>query len=178
MEGIEDIDIYNANDITAVQCKYLSKSKLTNSVIREPILLMLDNFIKNNCPQNLKYNLYAHFDDEIAGTEYCISLSNLKKILSYKEKGTRKIHHIDNNISDQQLNSFLTNFKLIFALEFNDQQSSVISKLEKLFACSNFEADTYFYNNALRIIIDAAKETKIELIGEKLQKGVLNPSIS
>ena len=49
VEGIEDIDIHTANDVTAVQCKYLSKPKLINSVIREPIMLMIDNFIKNCC---------------------------------------------------------------------------------------------------------------------------------
>jgi hypothetical protein len=162
VEGIEDIDINTANEITAVQCKYLSKPKLINSVIRDPIMLMLDNFIGSNYQQDLKYNLYTHFEDETPGTEFQLSLEKLKEILAYSQKGISKAYHIDNNVSDQQLESFIKNFKLIYAFEFNKQQNYVMKKLENLFSSSSFEADMLFYNNALRVVIDLAKESNIE----------------
>jgi hypothetical protein len=45
---------------------------------------------------------------------------------------------------------------LIFGTEFYTQQKQVIDKLKIKFICSEFEADSHFYNNALRIVIDKA----------------------
>lgn len=47
-------------------------------------------------------------------------------------------------------------FKFQFGLEFYTQQQKVIEKLRNKFNCSAFEADTLYYNNALRIVIDKA----------------------
>src|SRR5450830_488922 len=45
VEGIEDIDIKTTTETTAIQCKYLSMPRLINSVVRKPIILMLDHFV-------------------------------------------------------------------------------------------------------------------------------------
>lgn len=156
IEGIEDIDINTATDTTTVQCKYLSKPRFINSAVREPISLMLDHFVNPATPNNLKYILYAHFENEIAGSEPTIDLTKLKTILAYSEKGVEKHYEIEKGISDSQLNSFISQFKLIFGTEFYRQQKQVIDKLKIKFACSEFEADNHFYNNALRIVIDKA----------------------
>ncbi len=158
IEGIEDIDINTVNETIVVQCKYLSKPKFINSAVREPIILMLDHFVDTTTPNNLKYNLYAHFENEQPGVEAVIDIDKLKTILSYKENGIPIIYHTENGISDAQLNSFLLQFKLIFGYEFQDQQNQVNRLLRSEFSCSEFEADIHFYNNALRVIIDKAKE--------------------
>ncbi len=162
IEGIEDIDVNTADKTTAIQCKYLSKEKLTNSAVREPIILMLDHFINNNASDKMAYTLYAHFTSETPGEQYNITLENLKNILTYKEKKRERVYHKENNISDNKLTSFLKVFKLIFAYEFDRQQKYVVNKLKKEFSCSDLEADTYFYNNALRIVLDKAKEPNID----------------
>jgi len=161
VEGIEDIDINTANENTTVQCKYLSKPRFINSAVREPIILMLDHFINPNTPNNLKYNLYAHFENETPGNEPIIDLPKLKEILTYSEKKVEKHYEIEKGISNATLDAFLLQFKFTFGLEFFAQQQKVIEKLRTKFNCSAFEADTLYYNNALRIIIDKAIQRNI-----------------
>lgn len=161
VEGIEDIDIHTATDTTAVQCKYLSKPRFINSAVREPIILMLDHFVNPSTPNNYNYVLYAHFESEISGNEPIIDLTKLKEILTYSEKKVEKHYEIENKISDAQLNDFLLHFKLIFGEEFDAQQQRIINKLKSQFSCTDFEADTFFYNNALRVVIDKAIQKDI-----------------
>lgn len=166
IEGIEDIDI-NSTDETTIQCKYLSKPNFINSAVREPIILMLDHFINPTTSNSYNYVLYAHFENETPGNEPKIDLKKIKEILTYKEKKIEKHYEIEKSISDAQLNSFLLQFNFIFGIEFYKQQMLVINKLKVLFSCSEFEADSLFYNNALRIVIDKA-----------IQKGITNRKIN
>lgn len=166
IEGIEDIDINSTEDST-IQCKYLSKPNFINSAVREPIILMLDHFINPSTSNSYNYVLYAHFENETPGNEPKIDLKKIKDILTYKEAKIEKHYEIEKSISDAQLNSFLLQFNFIFGTEFHKQQSQVINKLKILFSCSEFEADSLYYNNALRIVIDKA-----------IQKGVTNRKIN
>lgn len=156
VEGIEDIDIKTATENTAIQCKYLSKPRFTNSAVRVPITLMLDHFVNPSTPNDYNYVLYAHFENENPGNEPSIDIVKLKDILTYKEKNVPKCYHTENGILDSQLSGFLKQFKLVFGKEFNAQQSEVVEKLKNKFNCSDYEADTLYYNNALRIVIDKA----------------------
>lgn len=156
IEGIEDIDINTATDATTIQCKYLSKPRFINSAVREPITLMLDHFVNPTTPNNYNYVLYAHFENETPGSEPTIDLAKLKEILTYTENKVEKKHHTDNGITDVKLNAFIRQFKFVFGKEFTTQQQEVIQKLKIKFSCSDFEADTLYYNNALRIVIDKA----------------------
>lgn len=157
VEGIEDIDINTLNEAETIQCKYLSKSHFTNSAVREPITLMLAHFIAITTANNLKYTLYAHFENETPGNEPLIDLPKLKEILTHKEGKTAKCYYLDNGISDAQLTRFISQFKLMFGIEFDQQQKQTLAELKKHFKCTDFEADSFFYNNALRVVIDRAK---------------------
>src|SRR5690606_20462294 len=106
IEGIEDIDISTATEQTAIQCKYLSKPRFINSAVREPIILMLDHFCRTPKP-GINYVLYAHFEEEVGGTEQLIDLKRLKEILCYTENKKTINYHTDNGITDTQLNEFL-----------------------------------------------------------------------
>lgn len=160
VEGIEDIDINTATDTTTLQCKYLSKPKFSNSVVREPIILMLDHFMNNLPTKNLNYILYAHFESETPGSEPLVDLKKLKEILTYREKKIEKHYEIENKISDVILREFIKNFTMSFGIEFYTQQNLVLSKLRKEFSCTEIEADIHFYNNALRIVFDKAIKKK------------------
>jgi len=142
VEGIEDIDIKTATEDTTIQCKYLSKPRFINSAVREPIILMLDHFINPTTPNNYKYTLYAHFENEAPGNEPIIDLPKLKDILSYSEKKVEKHYEIEKGITNATLDAFLLQFKFTFGLEFFAQQQIVIEKLRNKFHCSAFEADT------------------------------------
>lgn len=156
IEGIEDIDINTATDATTIQCKYLSKPRFVNSAVREPITLMLDHFVNLATPNNLNYVLYAHFENERPGNEPTIDITKLKEILTYTENKTEKHYETEKEITDEKLNAFIKQFKIIFGKDFNTQQQEVIQQLKSKFNCSDFEADTLYYNNALRIVFDKA----------------------
>jgi hypothetical protein len=156
VEGIEDIDIHTATESEAIQCKYLSKPTFTNSAVREPITLMLDHYVGSSAAP-LKYTLYAHFEEEKQGSEPAIDLALLKSILTYKENKVEKRHWEEKSISDTQLTEFLDHFTLKFGIEFDQQQKTTIAALKKHFECSDYEADCYFYNNALRVVLDKAR---------------------
>ncbi len=157
IEGIvEDIDIHTATENSTVQCKYLSKPNYTYSAVREPIIKMMEHFINPATPNNFKYILYAHFENETPGNEPTIDVPTFKEILTYKVKGIEKHYEIDNSITDKQLENFLSQFKLKFGIEFYEQQKTLIEKLKTHFCCSEFIADKHFYNNALRVVIDRA----------------------
>lgn len=157
IEGIEDIDINTLNEAETIQCKYLSKSRFINSAVREPITLMLEHFVSITTVNNLKYTLYAHFEDETPGNEPAIDLVKLKEILTHKEGKTVKCYHLDNGISDAQLTRFISQFRLRFGIEFDQQQKLTLAELKRHFKCTDYEADSFFYNNALRVVIDRAK---------------------
>ncbi|QMW02627.1 DUF4297 family anti-phage-associated protein [Spirosoma foliorum] len=156
VEGIEDIDINTEFDKLTMQCKYLSKPTYNNSTVREPIELMLDHFREQVDKISLRYILYAHFTDEIQDSEKIISLDELKEILTYKEKKVSRCYYTEHGMTDLELELFLTKFKIRFGLEFNNQQNIVINKLCDIFNCKTYVADSHYYNNALRIIMDKA----------------------
>ncbi len=166
VEGIEDIDINTATENSTIQCKYLSKPTFINSAVRDPIILMLDHYLNPLKLININYVLYAHFENETPGNEPVIDLVKLKAILTFSEKKVVKHYEIEKGITDIQLNAFLAQFKFIFGVEFDTQQKNVIDRFKRKFNCSEFEADTLYYNNALRIIIDKSikKATSERLI--------------
>ena len=49
----------------------------------------------------------------------------------------------------------------INAEEYQEQQDKVISGLEKIFGCDRFEAEYYYYNNALRLVKEIAVQQKM-----------------
>ena len=153
VEGIEDIDVNVASEKEAIQCKYLSAKKVTNSIIREPIILMIDHFLLSS--ERINYTLYAYFEEE-NNDIYSIDLKLLKEILVFKEYGKNIIYYELKSITDEMLSEFLSQFKFILGKEFNIQHNEIIKKLENKFQCTTFEADFHFYNNALRIILDKA----------------------
>ena len=119
IEAIEDVDIRIADETTAVQCKY--------------------------------YKLYGHFKSGQSKLNQPISLIFLKeKFLTYTKNGVKHEHHKDLNLSDSELSQFLKHLTInINAVEFSAQKRSITTKLKELFRCSEFEAEYYYYNNAL-----------------------------
>ncbi len=65
LEGIEDVDVYNADSTTAIQVKYYQNTNYSKDLVREPILLMLKDFSKRRTEgaNLISYTLYIHFND-------------------------------------------------------------------------------------------------------------------
>ena len=160
IEGIEDIDVESATDETAIQCKYYAKTEYNHSVIGKPIRFMLSHFMnkKQKKKTPIKYALYGYYHSGQHKLSLPISINDLKdSFLTYTEKKNKQYHHINIGASDKDLKDFISNLEInINAQEYNDQLNSVLGLLKNNFNCTDFEAEHFYYNNALSLIRELA----------------------
>lgn len=165
VEGIEDIDIESSTESMAIQCKYYSKTEYNHSVIAKPIRLMLDHFkkVKNGSASKIKYHLYGHYSSGQNKLSLPMDVPFLKeKFLTYTSASIQHKHHTELGLSDTDLQEFLTLLSLdINAKEYDLQLNDIITALSNHFSCDSFEAEYYFYSNALSEIRKIAIEDNI-----------------
>lgn len=158
VEGIEDIDVKNATEETAIQCKYHSKTEYNHSVIAKPIRLMLNHFgeVLNGNQKKVKYSYYGHFKSGHSKLTIPITLDFLKNnLLTYTKAKIKYEHHVDLKLKDQDLSEFLNQLHIdINAKSYEDQLLQIhdLLKNQEAFNSDEFEAENYFYNNALKVI--------------------------
>lgn len=159
VEGIEDIDVKTATSTNAIQCKYLTSKTFTNSTIRNPLILMLSDYI--NRPVKINYTLYLYVSDKPASSPI-IDLTRFKEILTFKEKKKEIVYYTKNNISDVTLNGFLSNLKVLIGSSIEEQRKEVLEKLKTEFNCKDAESDFFYYNASIRQILQLSTSDKIE----------------
>ncbi|APY06877.1 hypothetical protein BWZ20_00555 [Winogradskyella sp. J14-2] len=169
VEGIEDIDIDNATIETAVQCKYHSKTEYNHSVIAKPIRLMLNHFreVLNGKEKRINYNYYGHFKTGQSKLTLPLTLDFLKdKLLTYKKDKKIHKHYDELKLSDKELLDFINQLEInVNAQSYEDQLLQIhnLLKNQTEFSSDDFEAENYFYNNALKLIsFLAIKEKKTD----------------
>ncbi|MGI4791071.1 MAG: hypothetical protein ACRYFS_19770 [Janthinobacterium lividum] len=152
VEHIEDVNLTGDQEIVATQCKYVPASNLTDSVIREPVSRMLDDFIERaGGALPIRYRLYAHFGGSpVVPAERTVAW--VKNVLTYNRQGKRVRHHEERGISDGTLQDFLDHFTIELGPDFDEQQKSALRLLAARFRCTGMEGDHLYYNNALRIV--------------------------
>ena len=167
VEGIEDVDVIQDNECSAIQCKYYEKSSYNHSVIAKPIRLMLQHFSENR-KAAVKYFLYGHYKDGHEKLPASISVEFLKeKFLSYTKDKVQYEEHIALGLSDEDLTFFLEHLKIdIHAKNFDEQSKSVIQKIIELFDCTKEEAVHYYYNSAFSIVAKLACEQRNRVISK------------
>ncbi|VTR43556.1 DUF4297 family anti-phage-associated protein [Sphingobacterium thalpophilum] len=166
IEGIEDIDISTATEESAIQCKYYSKTEYNHSVIAEPIRWMLSHFAeykKGKAPE-IKYILRGHYKSGHDKLSLPINTQFLKThFLTYNRtvKEVKKTfeHHNILGLTDTDLQEFIKVLEIdINAEDFENQYKEIVQLLKSYYSCSEFTAEHFFYNNALR----AVKELSIK----------------
>ena len=166
VEGIEDVDISTATDETAIQCKYYAKTEYNHSVIAKPIRLMIDHYkeVTNGTKKRINYKLYGYFQS--GQTKLTLPIDNVflkEHFLTYTENKVKNYHHVKHNFTDAQLDDFITLLEIdILALEYQSQVSKISNLLIAQFGCNTFEAENFFYNNALKVIKEISVENSIE----------------
>lgn len=165
VEGIEDIDIESSTEETAIQCKYYAKTEYNHSVISKPIRLMLNHFkdVKNGKASKINYHLYGHYKSGQDKLKLPISVKFLKdNFLSYTSSKVKYEHHNKLGFSDADLQEFINALTIdVNAKEYQLQLTNIITALSTNFSCDTFEAEYYFYNNALNEIRKIAIEENI-----------------
>lgn len=165
VEGIEDVDVNTATEETAVQCKYYAKTEYNHSVIAKPIRLMLDHYkeVKNGTKQKINYKLYGHFKSGQNKLSLPIDSMFLKdNFLTYTGNKVKHYHHTKLVLNDADLEDFLSLLTIdISALDYKTQLSNISTLLIQQFGCNEFEAEHFYYNNAIKVIKGIAVEGDI-----------------
>ena len=162
IEGIEDVDITTIDNKLAIQCKYYEGTEYNHSEISEAIKFLLMDFAerKNNGSKKIKYMLYGYYSKGKEKLPDVIDVSFLKsKFLTHrrKEKNTDKFVIVKEyellELTDKDLEEFLELVKIdINAKRLEQQLEDIYEKIRTIFECTAFEAEHYYYNNALKII--------------------------
>ncbi len=151
VEGlIEDIDIADANQITAIQCKYHeSVDRFVLSSVYEPILQMMLHF-KNNPRHNISYALYAHFPNEPAG-EKQVTIPDLNTIINSSDVSLKKYTLLLKGNFDT--NAFHRQFNFIIGPSYDETVADVQDKFAQN-GMDPGDIDVLVYPNAITIIGD------------------------
>lgn len=167
IEGIEDVDICDENELVAVQCKYYAKTEYNHSVIAKPIRLMLKDYVSRTHQKNIRYKLYGKYQSGHDKYPEALNVDFAKKhLFTYKEKNVLHMLHNELSLTDGDIEGFLSQLDVdINAEDYSIQQEKVINELEKVFQCSNFEAEYYYYNNALRLVKEIATK---QVVGDRV----------
>jgi hypothetical protein len=165
IENIEDIDVHSCTESVAIQCKYYADTEYNHSVIAKPIRLMLSHYsdVKNDNAQPIDYKLYGFYKSGKEKLVLPITVDFLKKhFLTYSEKKIEHKQHDKLNLNDKDLAHFLSKLTIdINAEEDTAQLHGIISMLKRKFGCDDFEAEHYYYNNALKVISHMAKQSNV-----------------
>ncbi|TRX43069.1 DUF4297 family anti-phage-associated protein [Flavobacterium restrictum] len=167
VEGIEDVDVKNATEEIAIQCKYHAKTEYNHSAIAKPIRLMLNHFkqVLIGKKKRIKYLYFGHFKSGHERFPSSITLDFLKSsLLTYKKDRIEYKHYEDLKVSDTELMSFLETLEIeINAKSYEEQLKEIFTSLKNQnnFNCDDFEAENFYYNNALKIISNLAKENDL-----------------
>lgn len=165
VEGIEDVDVNTATDQTAIQCKYYAKTEYNHSVIARPIRLMLDHYklVTTGKRKKIKYKLYGYFESGQNKLALPINIDFLKNhFLTYSIKKVKYYHHTKLGLSDSDLKNFLSLLTIdINAIEYEKQLKNISSSLVNHFKCSAFEAENFYYNNAIKVIKDISVQSVV-----------------
>ncbi|MBU1297500.1 MAG: DUF4297 domain-containing protein [Gammaproteobacteria bacterium] len=155
IECIEDVDINTATEVTAVQCKYYEGTDYNHSVIKPAVMLMLTHFrtVKQGERPLIRYSLRGHYHSGQHKLTLPIDVAFLKQhFLTYNEKKIEHRHHEELGLSDTDLVEFLSILDIdINAASFDDQFSEIIQSLQATYNCTRFEAEYFYYNNALAL---------------------------
>lgn len=160
IECIEDIDVHTASESTAIQCKYYEHSEYNHSVIKDAVQYMLTHFSEVKAGKKLRvnYRIYGHYKSGHDKLPDLINVEFLKAhFLTYTKNKVEHCHHEELHLNDGDLQGFLAALTInIRASEFQQQFQEVHQQLMTTFNCSPFEAEYFYYNNALRIIKELA----------------------
>ncbi|WP_261144689.1 DUF4297 family anti-phage-associated protein [Streptococcus mitis] len=180
IEGVEDIDIENSDEIQFVQCKYYEETEFNNSIIKEPIQLMFRHYLKNRTEaqsKNFTYKLYGFYNKgheklrelttenlrtyflDFSKYEVTDELGNLNYQIKNKEKEIKFEEALQTDDIEDFNKRLFVNIK---ADSYENQIEKIKSKIQNDLSDYSEEDIELIYFNALKIIKDLACEHNIE----------------
>lgn len=161
LEGIEDVDIKNATETTAIQCKYYEGTTYNHSVIAEPIRLMLNHFSKNKS-RDFRYKLYGFYSGGQDKLKFPLTIDFVKsKFFTFKKQGIKHEYHHELGLNDEDISLFISRLSIdVFAKSFMAQNDKLIEKIKQNWSCNQVEAENLYYPIVLKIVREIATDKK------------------
>jgi hypothetical protein len=167
VEGIEDVDLIDEDDSAFVQCKYYEGTEYIHSVIKDAVIHMLRHFHAASCPSNqiFKYRLYGHYKGGQHKLVHPLTEAFLKdNFLTYTHDRVEHKVHEELSITPAQLISFLALLEIdVNAPSYEEQQKKIVKLLiNEISGCTDADAETFYYPNAINVIQSLAVEANEE----------------
>ena len=177
VEGIEDIDIFSADQATAIQCKYHECTEYNHSAIKDAIQWMLHGYKRNldNAGLVIQYRYFGHFKSGHSKLNLPLDIPFLKKNLlttksSNKKDGVShteiKELHTDLQLTDDHLNDFINCLEInIHAPSYEELENKIFFAFqnEPLLNCkSEDEARNFYYGNSINVISELSRQHDID----------------
>ena len=162
IEGVEDVDVTSFTGTEAVQCKYYEGTSCSPSVVGAALRPMLRHFAEYKTA-NFNYVLFGHYKSRQNSIPDEITVDYAKeKFLTFTEKGRRIKLHEDLSLTDSDIKKFLNHLQLqLDANSYEDQIEEIISQLQLVLGCTEYDARYFYYNNAVAFVKEVAvKKTK------------------
>lgn len=159
VEGIEDVDINNANNIALHQCKCYEGTEYNHSEIKEALEWMLKHFASNK-DSGYKYYLYGVYKSGQHKLPQLIDVEFAKKNLFTKKHRNAPTEYLYQqlNLTDDEMSLFLKKLTIdINAIGLEMQEKAVREELCKALDCKIQQVEPY-YCNALSIIRSLATQ--------------------
>ena len=134
IERIQDIDCENY----VLQVKHKEAADYSASKIREPIIKLLDTFVND---MSKKFCLYAYFRNQKPHSIKFKTVQELKDILKYRDK--EKTENLQGKYTNEQMESFIKNFTLQFAENYEIQFENVLKMIREKMKVEEDEAWIY-----------------------------------
>ncbi len=165
VEGIEDVDIEQEDNILAIQCKYYEGTEYNHSVIAPAIRLMLKDYeTRKKDNQFIKYKLYGKYQGGCDKLPASLTVEFIKKkFFTYTTNGVKHKLYEELALTDDELEMFLKNLEInIMAPDFKEQEKKVLRALKSACNCNEFDAENFYYPRALGIVRELASQKQIE----------------
>lgn len=164
IEGIEDVDILAPDGLKAIQCKYYEGTNCSPSVVGEAVRPMLVHFAEHK-DESFKYT-YRLFGRYKSGQDSIpdeVTVDFLKsRLLTYTKEKVKHEAHIELGLTDQELSVFIKRIEFVLdANTYEEQIEEVISQLQAVLRCTEYDARYFYYSNAISFVKEVAvKKTK------------------
>lgn len=162
LEGIEDIDICNATETTAIQCKYYEGTTYNHSVIAEPVRLMLNHFAKHMA-SSFCYKLYGFYKNGQEKLSIPLTVEFVKKkFLTFSTKGVKHEYHNELGLKDEDISLFISRLTIdIDAKSFDEQNAKLIEAIKSNLDCTQIEAENLYYPLILKLVREIATDKNV-----------------
>ena len=157
IEGVEDVDITSLTGTDAVQCKYYEGTSCSPSVVGEALRPMLRHFAEYKTA-NFNYVLFGHYKSGKNSIPDYITVEYAKeKFFTFTEKGRMIKLHEELILTDPDITKFLNHLQLqLDANSYEDQIEKIISQMQIVLGCTEYDARYFYYNNAVAFVKDVA----------------------